>query len=569
MRETLKDHIYKVGNSLGLKFGREDFVVEHPNELSHGDYSTNIAMVLAKKESTNPQELAQKISEGLEKEGISGVQKIEVAGPGFINFTLATTFFADKIQKISNDKNFGKNNLLKREKIMIEYTDPNPFKQFHIGHLMSNAIGESLARLYEWNGAKVFRANYQGDVGLHVAKAIWGMMKMDADFPNEEDDIETRTKFLGDAYVLGASKYEDDPTTKTEIDNLNVRIFEHLNGKFDEEIDRYYSKGREWSLEHFEDLYSQLDTKFDYYFFESQTAKSGLKLVQKNIGKIFRESEGAIIFPGEEYGLHNRVFINSKGLPTYEAKDLALADLKRKKKRVSKSIIITAQEQKDYFDVVLKALQQLNKKLAQKTQHITHGMMRFQEGKMSSRTGNIITGESLLKDIEAAILEKMANREMDDAKKSDTAKKLAVASLKYSILKQSPGKDIIFDREASTSFDGDSGPYLMYSLVRANSILDKALQKDFGVQQSDYKPFEIEKILYRFPEVVEDSLKEQGPHIVLHYLLECASSFNEFYANNKIIGTEDESRKLAVVSAFKNVLQNGLNILGIPTVDEM
>jgi arginyl-tRNA synthetase len=540
--------------------------LEHPEEFSNGDYSCNIAMVLAKQVAQNPRELAEKIVAEILRNKSEEIEKVEVAGPGFINFYLSKEFFVEKTKKvIKSGKKFGQNKKLKKEKTIIEFTDPNPFKEFHIGHLMSNAIGESIARITEANGSKVIRACYQGDVGLHVAKAIWEIQKSDGIIKNAYD--------LGQAYMFGASSYEENEISKNEIIEINKKIYE----KSDKKINKIYDIGRKISLKYFEEIYKILGTKFNQYFFESKTGSFGKEIVEKNIGNIFEKGDNnSIIFKGEKYGLHTRVFINSEGLPTYEAKELGLAKLKYKKVKYTKSIVITGNEVNDYFKVLLKVMSLIYPELASKTSHISHGMLRLPEGKMSSRTGKVITAVSLINDIKEKINEKMVSREMSQKEKEEIAEKVSISALKYSILKQVTGKDIIFDFDKSISFEGDSGPYLQYSYVRAKSILKKS--KEEKIRKFTWKPgFQVkeicglEKMLYRFPEVVERAGEEYSPHYIATYLIELASTFNNFYAQGKIVDKEDmnSSYKVALTEAFSIIIKNGLNLLGIQVPEKM
>ena len=552
--------------------------LEHPEDISHGDYSTNVAMVLSKIVAQNPRELAEKVVAEILERKPKEIEKIEVAGPGFINFYLSKDFFESKTKEIIKiGKKFGKNNNLKKQKTVVEYTDPNPFKEFHIGHLMSNTIGEAISRVLEENGAKVIRACYQGDVGLHVAKTLWGASKMMKDDPSTKKyffdgqvgDIKDLS-IWGKAYALGATTYESDEIAKKEIIEINKKVY----SKEDKELNKLYKIGRKFSLKEFEKIYKILGTKFNKYFLESETTPIGIKIVQNNIENgIFDRSEGAVIFKGENYGLHTRVFINSEGLPTYEAKDLGLTKLKYDRTKYSKSIIITANEQSDYFNVMLKALSLIYPELAEKTKHVSHGMLRLPEGKMSSRTGKVITAVSLLDTIKQTITEKMISREIPEKEKKETAEKVAVGALKYSILKQVTGKDIIFDFDKSISFEGDSGPYLQYSYARAKSILRKAKDERVKInfKKLNIEISELEKRLYRFPEVVERAGDEYSPHYIASYLIEISSAFNNFYGNNKIVDKADINSpyKLALTEAFSDVLKNGLNLLGISAPEKM
>jgi arginyl-tRNA synthetase len=567
-------------------------LLERPADLTHGDYSTNIALILAKNQKKNPRELAEQIAAGLRSKLLSEkspsfIEKVEVAGAGFINFHLSGQFFADRIKDILKLKDgYGFGTILKGKKVIVEYTDPNPFKAFHIGHLMSNAIGESVARLVESQGAKVKRANYQGDVGLHVAKAIYGMLLMKTEIPSQKSDKASKISFLGNAYATGAKLYEKDDETKAKIQEINKKIYEISAGrKTDKEIDNFYKVGKEWSLEHFKDIYAILGTHFDYYFFESQVAQAGKEIVGQALEKgVFEKSDGAVVFKGEQYGLHTRVFITKDGLPTYETKEIALNKRKFDLIKPDHSIVVTANEQTEYFKVVLKAMEQIFPEVAAKTSHLSHGMLVLPTGKMSSRTGDVITGESLLMDTIKQVQEKMASSKgassaMQSSESSaislnnKIAKQVAVAAIKYSMLRQSPGKNIVYDVSRSLSLEGDSGPYLQYAAVRAGSVLQKAKEvklkasaKLIPAQQTT----ELEKSLVRFPEIVARAAVEYMPSDVATYLINLAGTFNAFYAKEQIVSDAAEAPyRLALTVAFAQVMQNGLLLLGIETPERM
>ncbi len=577
MQEKIQILIQEALKNLGIT--AESIVLEHPADLNNGDYSTNVAMAYAKASGKNPRELAEKIVEELNKNKIPEISKIEVAGAGFINFYLSREFFTQSIKDILKAKeDWGKNNALEGKKIMVEYTQPNPFKPFHIGHLMSNSIGESISRLVEFSGAKTVRANYQGDVGPHVAKAIYGIMQDPLAFgtPPWQGEIRAvpvseQASYIGRCYAKGSDAYDTDPEAKKEIDAINKKVYD----KSDAEINKIYDWGRKVTLEAFEQLYALLGTKFNYYFFESEMAPIGEKIVRANIQNVFKESDGAIVFHAEKYDpkLHTRVFINSQGLPTYETKEIGLTVTKFEKENPDLSIVTTAIEQGEYMKVVQKAISLIHPEYENRMKHITHGMMRFSSGKMSSRKGNVITGESLINDSMDIVAEKMKEREMSEEEKSSVSKIVGVSALKYSILRSSLGSDIVYDFEKSISFDGDSGPYLQYTAVRANSIHKKAEAEGIFAAYTDI-PNEItilEKMLYQFPEVVSHSYQELEPHHIATYLTELASAFNSFYGNTIIVNKSDPyaSYRVALVEAFHSTMKNGLWLLGIQTPEKM
>lgn len=566
MKKELENIIKKIVISFGVS--NPVFSIEHPEEIKHGDYSSNIALAYAKELNKRPIELAGQIKEELDKEKINNIEKIEIAGAGFINFYLSKDFFHKKINEILEEgDNWGRNNILKDKKVMVEYTDPNPFKPFHIGHLMANAIGESVSRIIEYSGANVIRANYQGDVGLHVAKAIYGLRKFN--LPDENLSVSDKAIYIGECYSRANNLYEEQKEVKKEIDDLNKKIYEK-----NPEIKEIYEWGREITLEAFEIIYKTLGTEFDYYFFESDMVASGEKIVRENMGKMFKESEGAIIFEGDKYDskLHTRVFITSDGLPTYEAKEIGLTLKKFEKNDLDLSVVTTADEQAEYMKVVQKAISLIYPEIEKKMKHITHGMMKLKTGKMSSRMGNIITGESLINDSIEVILDKIKERDFSQDEKKEISEKIGVSALKYSILKPSLGSDIIYDFEKSISFEGDSGPYLQYTAVRANSVIEKA--KEFNLTGANEFPLEtseLEKNIYLFEEVVERAYLNLEPHHIVNYLTELASSFNSFYGQTKILNEDNKEAnyQLKLVKSFYITMKNGLYLLGIKIPPKM
>ncbi len=557
MLKELERHIKAALQAQGIE--NPEVTIEHPELLSNGDYSTNAALAYAKELEKSPKEIAEEIKRYIEENKSEGIEKIETAGPGFINFYLSKDFFKKSLEEIIKKGNsFGKGESLKDEKIMVEHTDPNPFKEFHVGHLMPNIIGHAIANILRWNGAEVKEACYQGDVGLHVAKAIA--------FALESDNTAGKLQ-KGVAYTEGNKRFEEDEVFKKKVIEINRKIYT----REDENINSIYDAGRKLSLEYFDSLYKRLGIDFDYFFFESESAKLGKEIIEENTGDIFEESQGAIVFHAENYdpSLHTRVFINSEGLPTYEAKELGLAKIKYDKYPYTRSLVVTGNEIKDYFKVLLAAMKFIFPELREKTKHLPHGMLRLPSGKMSSRSGDVITAEWLIEAVKAVLGSKGLLDEMPEEEKEKTKEEIAMGAIKYMILRQSIGNDIIFDFEKSLSIDGDSGPYLQYAYARTNSLLAKSEKR--GELNGDRKNLhEIEKILYRFPEIVERAMKEYAPNLILTYLVGLAGSFNNFYAHEKIISEDSESAyKIAITEAFNIVLKNGLTILGIPTPERM
>jgi arginyl-tRNA synthetase len=266
--------------------------LEHPEDISHGDFSSNVAMVHAKVLKVNPSILAEKIVKEINKNLPDMLDGVSVALPGFINFKIKDSYFSKEIiEKSKNLEDFGRNKNDNGKKIIIDYTQPNPFKEFHIGHLMNNIIGESISRLLKNSGDQVKNVTYHGDVGIHIAKGIWGIL-------NSKKE-ELTMEYLGKMYALGSSKYEDDEQVKKEIIEINKKVFD----RSDSEINKIYDDGRKVSLEYFDYLYKRLDSDFNNHFYESDSGKIGKEFVLKYLDKgIFeRGDKGAVVFKGENY----------------------------------------------------------------------------------------------------------------------------------------------------------------------------------------------------------------------------------------------------------------------------
>lgn len=557
MQEAIKTAITEALQTLNIE--GVSFVVDHPTDThTEADYFSNVAMAAANIAGEAPRIIAEKIAVELEG-NIDQVASIEVAGPGFLNFNLNRDFFTEKITTaLKANEEWGRNDSWSGKKVIVEYTDPNPFKEFHIGHLFTNAVGESIARLFMMNGADTKRVNYQGDVGLHVACAVWGMQQLDME---SIDDFSA--KDLGRAYAQGAKDYKESEVMAGKIREINKKIY----SREDKEINDLYDAGRGVSLSYFESIYKIVGTEFDEYFFESEAGPKGKELVLEN-PSVFPESEGAHIFDGESHGLHTRVFLNKEGLPTYEAKELALAKIKEERLgEYDLSIISTAHEINEYFKVLLKAMSFVYPELSKKTEHIGHGLVRLTTGKMSSRTGHVISAKEFIDDVALHVESKM---DKDDL---SLGRDVAVAAIKYATLKGSILQDSVFDKEAALSFEGDSGPYLQYTHARICSVLRKA--SEAGITASfdtlPPEPYKIEKMVYQFEEVVAEALGDRAPHKVTHYLTELAGEFNSFYAQEKIADATDEYApyKAAISDAVRLTLKNGLWALGIKAPEKM
>ena len=557
--DTIKEQIQQVIKR--LKLPEVDINLEHPGEESHGDYSCNIAMVLAAKAEKNPRELATAIVTELEKdkELKKIVNKIEVAGPGFINFWLMSDYLISELELINTDKQtISSFHLGPEHKIMIEFAHPNTHKLLHIGHLRNISLAESIIRMLETIGNKVIRANYQGDVGMHIAKCIYGMMQSGEQAPKT---LDKKIEYLGKSYQEGNSYYENNEEAKQKIHDINKKIY----GR-DPKILKLWKETRQWSLDYYDKFYKRVYSHFDRLYFESEVYDSGLKISKQALKDgILEKSKGAVVFNGEPYGLHTRVFITGEGNPTYEGKELGLANLEFSKHgKIDKCIHIVGPEQASFFQVTFKVEELLNPAIYQDRQlHYIYGFVQLAKGKMSSRKGTVITAQWLLDEVKTKITKSF---DVDD----ESAEIIMIGAVKYSMLKVDPKSEIAFDINQSISLEGNSGPYLQYTYARCKSIMRKS--KDHKLSKAvepNTKELTILRTLYKYPEVVLEAGKTYSPNLICNYLFDLAQKYNTFYNKHKVIGGDNIQFRLQLTSATALVLKYGLNLLGIKTLEQM
>ncbi len=546
------------------------------------DYSTNAPLKLAKELHQNPMQIAEALKTSLDNNLSSKAQSttenssasaktqsttenalattVIVTPPGFLNFNLPDAYFPAKITDFA--ENFGQNiswDEYQNKTIICEFSDPNPFKVLHVGHLYTSIVGDAISRLFEYAGAKVIRANFGGDVGLHVAKTMYALLQNSA-----ASDLNSLTiEDIAKCYIEGTAAYEDDPAAKAEITQLNKKIYQiNATDEHGTPLADLYWRGRELSYAYFNDFYASIGLKFDKYYPESTVAALGLNTVKEQLkAGVYEESNGAVVFNGEKYGLHTRVFINNEGVPTYEAKDVGLIFTKWRDYHFDKSVIITGNEQLEYMKVVLKSIEQYAPDLVAKTAHLTHGLVKLPGNvKMSSRKGNFLKAVDVLDLVRDEL--KTAYDSIDE--------KVSLAATKYAFLKYKMGGNIIFDPKESVKMTGNSGPYLLYSAVRAKKILEKSKNSQPITGYIYSQPEKnLAKKLLEYKTVLQEAVHDMAPHKLANFLYELAQEFSRFYENCPVAGSAQESERKKLVQAYLAVMTHGLNLLGIEIPAEM
>ncbi len=567
---------------------KTDVVVTVAPEDTGADFASNVAMQLAKLVHKAPVAIAEELKDAFlaDAEASGMAWRVEIAGPGFMNFISPDEYFYGKVADFAK----GQEHLTKGsvwseydgKVVVCEFSDPNPFKVLHVGHLYTSMVGDSISRILEMAGAKVVRANFGGDVGLHVGKTIWALLQqLPSHLVIEE---------IAKAYVEGTRAYEEDEQAKAEITEINRMVYEIALQEFGdirewpghemgddqesvalvldkEEIKTIYLKGRELSYKYFEDFYARIGVKFDRYYPESTVAVRGLKEVRQGLDRgVYEESNGAVVYKGEKFGLHTRVFINQNDLPTYEAKDVGLIFTKWDDYHFDESVVITGNDIIEYMKVVLASVSEMAPKLSERTRHLTHGQVKLPGNeKMSSRKGNFLKAVDVIG---------MVTQELVESTGQPADEKVVLAALRYAFLKYKMGGDIIFDPKESVAMTGNSGVYLLYSTVRAKKVLQRvgnsASQSNDTVANSETSFVrKLSKKIVQYQDVLKEAVAEKAPNKICAYLFELAQEFSRFYENVKVIGNENEAELIVIVQAYTNVMEHGLGLLGIEVPEEM
>jgi len=545
----------------------EDVKLETPPAEINADLSYP-CFSLAKQQKNNPNKIATELEEKIRAKIKKGslVKDVRAMGP-YLNFYVNNEKFSEMLVKdvLKFGKKYGKGGKQK-EKIMIEYVAPNTNKPLHLGHIRNMLLGESLARIFEFLGCKVIRVNLNNDRGVHICKAmlaykLWGKNKTPKSEHKKSDH------FVGDFYVLYSKNVAANPELESEI---RIMLKKWEDG--DKKTRKLWKIMNKWALDGFEETYKKFGIKFDEVFNESEHYKEGKNIIINGLkDDIFEKDEnGNIIAKLEQFGLPNKVLLRADGTSVYMTQDINLAKLKYEKYKMDRSIYVVGSEQTLHFKQLFKILQLLKFKNALGLYHLAYGMVYLPEGRMKSREGRVVDADNLLDELIGLSKAELKKRyKLSKSEFEKRAKAIAIGALFYFILKFDSLKDFIYNPEESLSFEGDTGPYLQYTYARANSILKKSKKKPKIGKLTEENEFKIAKKLSQFSETIKRAAHDYKPHYVANYLFELATLFNEYYHATRVISSENEPARLALVKSVMIVLENGLRLLGIEAPKEM
>lgn len=542
------------------KFSNINFDLTRPREENFGDYSTNIAMILAKQTNQSPKQIAEALIKILIIEKI--FQKIEIAGPGFINFYLADNFIFQQIKNILNNK-FVDLNIGQGKTILIDYSSPNIAKPFGVGHLRSTVIGAAVYNLYSYLGYKTIGDNHLGDWGTQFGKMIYAIQNWGNEQKIKKDPIGELQKL----YV----KFHDEAKSAPNLEK-EARIWFKKLEDGDKTAKIIWQKCVNWSLKEFDKIYQILNVHFDFMLGESfyqdkvdviieKCKKQGIAKISNNALVIFVPN---VAIPA--------MLVKSDGATTYLVRDLATIKYRLDKFSPEKIIYHVGNEQSLHFQQLFGVARLLGWDKHCEFVHANHGLIRAKQGKLSTRSGQTISLKELI-----TLAEKNAKSIVNKKDKNIINKKLiqeiAVGAIKYSDLSSNRKTDIIFDWQKMFALSGNSGPYLQYVYARTKSVLKKA-----GKWHSPDKLCISERLernilvqIIGFNEIIFRAAQEEMPNILTEYLYTLASNFNLFYDKFPILKSDEKSRqtRLLIVDLTSQIIKKGLNILGIEAPDKM
>ncbi len=550
----------------GLSSGEIDNLIETPKEQAHGDFAFP-CFVLAKSWKKSPVEIAKEVA--LKLRSAKGFEKIEAVGP-YVNFFVDTKYLTNEVlDKIKKEKNnYGSTNSGKNNKIVIEFGSPNTNKPLHLGHVRNLSIGDSVARILKFNKNNVSKVSINNDRGVHICKSIIAYEEFGKGKTPEKEGKKS-DHFVGDYYVMFNNKVKEDPSYETKAQECLQKWEMH-----DKKTLELWKKMNTWAFEGFNTTYKRLGIVFDKEYYESKIYKKGKEIVDFGLKNgIFAKKDGAVVIDLNKEGLGEKVLLRADGTSIYITQDLYLAKLRNEEYHMDGGIYVVANEQEYHFKVLFTILKKLGFSFADKLYHLSYGMVELPEGRMKSREGTVVDADNLISEMQSLSKEEITKRvKLNQKDLENRSLAIALSALKYSLLKVDIKRNIIFNPRESIHFEGDTGPYLLYTYARANSILAKNKlknRKNKIIPEVSEKEKQLISELGKFPEVVKHAEQDLSPNLIANYTYTLCQTFNEFYHSSQVIGSDEESFRIEIVKAFCQVMKNAMGLLGIPLLEEM
>ncbi len=575
-QKTISDCLNKMGNK---NISISDVSIETPPKEELGDIAVPL-FPFSKIFKTSPNKIATALIKELENNNeLKNQASFKIVGPYLNIFLDKKSVTKSVIEQILYDgENYGKSNILKNKRIMVEFSGPNTNKPLHLGHLRNDVIGESICRVFTFCGADVYRVNIINNRGVHICKSMFAYKKLATGKTPESEKIKS-DHFVGNLYVAFHNYQKEHPEAEQEIKNM---LKEWEEGK-NQELMQLWKLMNDWALKGMEETYKRTNICFDKLYFESETYLKGKDEVLEGLksGVFYKKDDCSIAVDLNPIGIENeKILIRKDGTSLYITQDIGTAIFRHKDWNFDRMIYVVANEQEHHFKVLFYILKLLGYEWAADMHHLSYGMVNLPEGKMKSREGTVVDADNLLdilhNEAKKEILEKGRKDVIKDIE--DTSEKIALAALHYFLLQVSPKKDMLFDPKKSLSFNGNTGPYLQYMGSRLSSLLEKASTFSYDLKNIDFNllqddtEWSLVKVLSMFPEKIEKASQDMDISIITSYLYELSKTFSKFYHDCQIITNDDKSLTIARLSLCKAsliVLKNAMNLCVLPFLEAM
>ena len=561
----------RAGEKIGLAADEISDLIEIPTDRSMGDYAFP-CFRLAKQLRKAPQIIAAELADDM---GDSALIESSIAVNAYVNFMLKReNFIRDTLHEIACDgADYGRSSRGAGKKVLVEFSSPNIAKPFHIGHIRSTVIGNSINKIYDFLGYDVERINHLGDYGTQFGKMICAYRHWGNEDDVKKDPIGTLLSYY--------TKFHCEEELHPELSDEARDIFARLEAGEPEEV-ALWQRFRDESLKEFQRVYELLGVEFDSYAGESFYSDKMQAVVDELEDKqLLQDSEGAKIVDLSEYNMAPALIMKSNGSTLYITRDIAAALYRKKHYNFYKNLYIVASQQNLHFQQWIKVVELLGYDWANDCVHIPFGLVSLEDGTMSTRHGRVVFLKDVLnKAIEKTkeiIIEKQVNTDDVD----ETARKVGIGAVIFQELANNRIKDYVFSWDKVLNFDGETGPYVQYTYARAKSVLRKA-GADLPLSESDCDDLDCSKLtsdsaynllrlLYAFPEIVADAGDKYEPSIITRHIADIAKAFNKFYHDEHVLVDDEAERraKLLLVKASAEIIKTGLNLLAIETVEKM
>lgn len=515
---------------------------------------------LAKAMKKTPQAVAGGLASTWKPAGT--VKEIRAEGP-YVNFYADWAKLAESVIADAVKEGYGRG--ANKKKYIVEFSGPNTNKPLHVGHLRNDSIGMAISGILEFSGNEVLRSNIINDRGMHICKSMlayrkWGNGK------TPESENKKPDHFVGDFYVLFEKKSKEEPALAEEIQAMLVAW-----EKGDPAVRALWKKMNAWALSGIKQTYGDFGSRFALWPMESEFYDKAKPVLDEGMKKkLFVPNEKGDLVAKLEPELPNKVVLRADGTSIYITNDIALTKHRFESYGINRCIWVVATEQNLHFQQLFKIFEKLGYAWAKDCYHLGYGLVNLPSGRMKTREGTVVDADDLIGELKKLAGEEIKKRDesLDSAELDARSRAIALAAIKYFMLRVEPQKDILFDPTKAISFEGDTGPYLQYTHARASSVLRKAGKKAKAGALGEAELPIIRK-LAEFPEITVKAAKELKPNVMTTYLAELAALFNSYYHENKIIGSDNEEAKLALVAAVKAVLGAGLGTLDIEPIERM